>query len=163
MGASAKDCESLSRPRAGRLEKAAFASAASASSAAVRVHQVGGCGGGQNRCLPAVEISRPAAKPTIRDRLDSLARPDAQVALGSRVPSASGKAAYRGGVRRASTSPPSCAMGYRKLSARPRHHAHADRMPMVIAPSMLRSRPTMILNAVERFCYPLRPRKTRIA
>jgi hypothetical protein len=41
-------------------------------------------------------------------------------------------------------------MGYRKLSARLRHHADADRMPMVIAPSMLqmlRSRPTMILNS----------------
>jgi hypothetical protein len=50
------------------------------SSAAVRVHQVGGCRRGQNRCLPGVETSRPAAKPTIRDRLDSLARQDAQVA-----------------------------------------------------------------------------------
>jgi hypothetical protein len=57
-------------------------------------------------------------------------------------------------LRVASTSPPSCAMGYRKLSARPRHHAHADRMPMVIAPSMLqmlRSRPTMILNSSSGF------------
>jgi len=42
--------------------------------------QVGGCRRGQNRCLLAVETSRPAAKPTIRDRLDSLARQDAQVA-----------------------------------------------------------------------------------